>query len=94
MDINKELILKVAKNARLELTDQEIKEFLPQLKEVLNSFSELSKINTDKINPSFQPIDIKNKLREDQEEPSIDNKELLKNTKHKKDNYFLGPKAI
>ena len=77
MDINKELILKVAKNARLELTDQEIKEFLPQLKEVLNSFSELSKINTDKINPSFQPIDIKNKLREDQEEPSIDNKNLL-----------------
>ena len=94
MNIDKELIIKVAKNARLKLTESEIKEFIPQLKEVLESFSQLSKVNTDKVKPSFQPIEVKNKVREDIIKESIDVRELLKNTKHKKDNYFLGPKTL
>lgn len=94
MEINKELITKVAKNARLSLSDEEIKEFVPQFKEILKTFSEISKVNTDNIKPSFQPIELKNKLREDIPKASVPTEELLKNTKHKKDNYFLGPKAL
>jgi len=94
MEINKELIERVAKNSKLRLSENEIKEFLPQFKEILDTFSELKKINTDNVKPSFQPIEVKNKVREDIIKESIDVKELLKNTKHKKDNYFLGPKTL
>ncbi|MBI2148357.1 Asp-tRNA(Asn)/Glu-tRNA(Gln) amidotransferase subunit GatC [Candidatus Woesearchaeota archaeon] len=94
MEINKELILKVAKNSRIKLTDKEIEEFVPQFKEILNSFSELDKINTENVNPSFHPVDIRNALREDKPKDSIPTEELLKNAKHKKGNYFLGPKAL
>jgi aspartyl-tRNA(Asn)/glutamyl-tRNA(Gln) amidotransferase subunit C len=94
MEINKELIKKVAKNSRLQLTDAEIDEFVPQFKEILNSFSELDKINTNKVNPSFQPIEIKNALREDIVKPSLPVEEALKNAKHQKGDYFLGPKAL
>ncbi len=94
MQVNEELIVKVAKNARLKLSDSEIKEFIPQFKEILNSFSELSKVNTDKVKPSFQPIEIRNSLREDKPRPSVDTNEILKNAKHKKGDYFLGPKAL
>ncbi len=94
MEINKELILKVAKNARLNLSEQEIQEFIPQFKEVLNAFSQLDKLKTENIKPSFQPGEIRNNVREDIIRESLSEEEILKNSKHKKDNYFLGPKAL
>lgn len=94
MEIDKELILKVAKNARLSLAEEEVKEFIPQFKEILNAFSELSKVNTENINPSFHPIELKNSSREDTPKECVPTEKLLENAKHKKGNYFLGPKAL
>jgi len=94
MQINEELIIRVAKNARLELTDSEVKEFVPQFKEILSSFSELSKVDTNNIKPSFQPVEIRNSLRDDVIKSSIPINDILKNAKHKKGDYFLGPKAL
>ena len=94
MEVTKELILKVAKNARLKLTEEEVREFLPQFSEILKSFEQISKVNTDNIKPSFHPIEIKNALREDSPKECISQEEILKNTEHKKNGYFLGPKAL
>jgi aspartyl-tRNA(Asn)/glutamyl-tRNA(Gln) amidotransferase subunit C len=94
MNIDKDLIKRVAKNAHLNLTESEIKEFLPQLKEILNSFSIINDANTNDVKPSFQPIEIKNIYREDKIEKSLTQEEALSNTKHKKDGFFKGPKAI
>ena len=94
MEINKELILKVAKNARINLTENETEEFVPQFKEILNAFSELDKVKTDNVKPSFHPIDIKNAFREDSPKECVPIEELLNNTKNKKDHYFLGPKVL
>ncbi len=94
MGIDKKLIEKIAKISRLNLTESEIKEFLPQLKEVLENFSKLSKVNTKNVKPSFQPIEVKNILREDKVEKCVSQEDALKNSKHKKDGYFVGPRAI
>jgi aspartyl-tRNA(Asn)/glutamyl-tRNA(Gln) amidotransferase subunit C len=94
MKIDKELILSVAKNARLNLSEKEINEFLPELKEILESFSKLDKVNTKKVEPAFNPIELKNIYREDEVEKSLSQEEALKNTKHKNNGYFKGPKAI
>ena len=84
MEINKELIEKVAKVSRLKLSEKEIREFQPQLNEIVKFFSILDEADTKSIKPSFQPIEIKNVLREDK----VIQKDqgLLSNTKHKKDN--------
>jgi len=94
MKVDKELILNVAKNARLKLSEKEIDEFLPELKEILESFSKLDKVKTDKLEPAFHPINIKNVYREDKVEKSLSQEEALSNSKNKKDGYFKGPKAI
>lgn len=94
MKIDETLIKRVAANARLNLTDSEIKEFLPQLKEILDTFSKLNEINTDKIQPSFQPIELLNITREDNPKEGLTQEQALANTKHKKDGFFRGPKAI
>ncbi len=94
MKIDKELIKKVAENARLNLKESEINEFLPQLKEVLSSFEIIQKAPTKNIEPSFQPLEIKNITREDEVSNCLSQEETLKNTKHKQSGYFKGPKAI
>jgi len=92
--VDKKLLLRVAENARLNLTEAEIKEFTPQLQEILKAFSKLDKLDVSKENPSFQPIPLKNVTRKDAIEKCLSQEEALKNTKHKKDGYFLGPKAM
>lgn len=94
MKIDKGLIEKVASIARLNLTPSEIKEFLPQLKEILKNFEKIKSASTSKVKPSFQPIEIKNVTREDTIGQCLSQKEALANTKHKQDGYFKGPKAI
>ena len=96
MKVDKELIKKLAFLARLNLTESEIKEFLPQLKEILSYFSELEKISTKDVKPSFQPIEIKNVMREDKIESCLTQNEALSNVDkdHKKDGFFKGPKVI
>tara|TARA_Y100000310_G_scaffold342623_1_gene446627 strand:+ start:6010 stop:6303 length:294 start_codon:yes stop_codon:yes gene_type:complete len=92
--IDKKLLLRVAENARLNLSDAEIKEFLPQMKEILEAFNKLDNIDVGSEKPSFQPIPLKNVFREDKVEKCLSQKEALSNTKHKKEGYFLGPKAV
>jgi len=93
MKVDEKLIKKVAQVARLELTDKEVKKFTPQLKEVLDFFSELDKIKVDE-EPSFQAIDLKNVMREDEIKECLSQEEALANTTHKKDGYFKGPKSM
>ncbi len=94
MKIDKELIKRVANNSRLNLTDKEIEEFIPQFKDILNVFSKISEVDTNNVKISIHPIEIKNNTREDIPEKSISQEDALKNTKHKKDGYFKGPAAI
>jgi aspartyl-tRNA(Asn)/glutamyl-tRNA(Gln) amidotransferase subunit C len=94
MNVDENLLKHVAKVARLKLTNDEIKEFLPQLKEVIKSFEEIQSVDTSKTNLSFHPIDIKNHIRDDVPKKSLSINDALKNTTHKKNNYFMGPKVI
>jgi len=94
MRVDKELLQHVAVIARLKLTDKEIKEFIPELKEILEAFSKLDKVDTKGIKPSFQPVEIKDVTREDKIEASLTQEEALANSPNKKDGYFKGPRAV
>jgi len=94
MELNKELIKRVAEVARIELSEEEVKKFLPQLKEILESFSVIDKADTKGIVESFQPVKLQGVFREDKPGKPLSNKDALKNTEHKKDGYFKGPSAV
>ncbi len=94
MEIDKKLLEHVAEVARLKLTEDEIRKFLPQLKEALEFFSQLQEVNTDGVKPSFQPVELKNVIREDKEEECLSQDDALSLTEHKKDGYFKGPRAV
>ena len=94
MEIDRKLLEHVAEIARLKLTEEEIKKFLPQLKEALEFFSQLQEVNTDKVKPSFQPVELKNVMREDKEKECLPQDDALSLTEHKKNGYFKGPRAV
>ncbi len=94
--IDKDLIKKVAQNARLKLTDEELERFVPQIKEVIiESFNKLDEIDA-KEDPSFQPIKMDNAVRPDVFEKSLLLEDVLKNAnpKLRENGYFKGPKVL
>ncbi len=94
MKVDKELIKNIASLSRLELTENEIEMFTKELKEVLDNFSIIDKCKTEGLEPSFQPVELKNHMREDKVKECLSNEDALKNTEQKKDGYFKGPKAV
>ncbi len=89
-----DIIDKVAKVARLELNSQEKKKFSEDLDSILKAFSSLDKANVKGVKPTFQPIEVKNVMRNDEVEESLSQKDALANTKHKEKGFFKGPKVV
>jgi len=94
MRLDKKFLEQVAKNARIELFEQEKEKMLSQLEEVLKAFSELDRLDTKNVPPSFQPINVENVFREDNVEKSLSQEDALSLTGHKKGPYFKGPRVI
>ena len=94
MQVDRNLLEHVAQVARIKLSEKEIEKFLPQLKEALEFFSQLKEINTDDVKPSFQPVELKNVMREDEAKECLSQDEALSLTENKKDGYFKGPRAV
>ena len=92
--IDRELLLRVARNARLNLSEAEVKEFLPQFQEIISVFEKISRVDVKNIAPSFQPLLVENVFRKDVVEKSLSVEEALSNAVHRKGNFFKGPKVL
>lgn len=68
IELDEQMIEKVARISRLRLTPDEEERLLSDFKEILSAFSMLDEADID-CEPAFHPIDIKDYTRED--EPSI-----------------------
>lgn len=95
-ELTKEEVKYLAYLARLFLIDDEIDQLRKKLTETIDYIRNLDELNTDKVLPSSQTIDIVNVFFEDGEK---NNRQLtidqaLKNTKNKKNNYFVVKKIL
>ena len=96
IEVTIELIRKVAQNARLNLTEEELAKFVPQIKEIiLDSFNKLDEISAIEL-PSFQPVEMGNRFRKDEVKASFTLDEALSNAsvKLRENGYFKGPKVL
>lgn len=94
MNIDKALIEHVASLAKLKLSKEEIDTFTPQLKEIIEIFSSLNEIDTKNVEPSFQPVELRNAFRKDIPRKCLSQEDALSQTILKKDGYFKGPKVV
>ena len=94
MSVTMKDIEKIAELAKLKFSEQELKDFTPQMNEILNYMEKLNELDTENVKPLSHPIEQTNVFREDKLKPSISTEEALKNAPAKDDNHFKVPKVI
>lgn len=94
MKINKELIEKVAKIARLNLNEEEKECLITDFKNILDIFDKIKTVDTNNIDLSVQPIKAENVFREDNVKDSLNLKEVFSHTDHKEKELFKGPRIL
>ena len=82
----------LTKVARIYLTEKELEKFTEQLIVILEAFKQIDNIDTEGVEPSYHPIQIKNVFREDKAKPWV--WDPLSNSEHTEDRYFKGPRIV
>lgn len=92
--IDAEQVRKVAKLARLELTDAEVAEFTDQLGAILEYVEKMNELDTADIEPLAHCLPISNVLREDRIQPSLGTDATLANAPDRDGPFFKVPKIL
>lgn len=87
-------IEKVARLARLKLTEEEKATFGNQLEQILNYMEQLNGLDTTGVEPTSHAIPISNVFKEDEVKPSLPRKEVLLIAPDEEDGHFKVPKII
>jgi len=87
-------IEKVAKLARLELSDEEKVTFGNQLEQILSYMEQLNQLDTTGVEPTSHAIPIHNVFREDQINASFPQEEVLTIAPDEEDGHFKVPRII
>lgn len=78
----------VAKLANLPLIPSEEEEYSKQLSEVLEYIDQLDKVDTSKVDPTFNVTGQSNVMSEDETIPGLSAEEALQNASKKNDDMF------
>ena len=84
-------VRKVARLARLKLTDDEVAAFTRQLADVVRYVDQLSEVNTAGVEPLAHPLPVQNVFREDEPRPSLPVAAALANAPVRLGDYFGVP---
>ncbi len=87
-------IEKVAKLARLELSEKEKNTLGNQLEQILTYMEQLNRIDTTGVEPTSHAIPIQNAFREDETTPSFPREEVLGIAPEVEDGHFKVPRII
>ena len=87
-------IEKVAKLARLVLSEEEKRTFGDQLEQILTYMEQLNRLDTTGVEPTSHAIPIHNAFREDETRPSFPREEVMEITPEEEDGHFRVPRII
>ena len=92
--LSKEDVIKVAKLSKLEFTEQEIENYRNDLNKIILHMEELNQIDTTGVEPLFNVLDTKVKLRSDIIVDGQSKAEFLANAPESDENFIIVPKII
>ncbi len=87
-------IEKVAKLARLELSEEERETFGSQLEQVLTYMEQLNRLDTTGVEPTSHAIPLSNVFRGDEVRPSFPQEEVLAIAPEEEEGHFKVPRII
>jgi aspartyl-tRNA(Asn)/glutamyl-tRNA(Gln) amidotransferase subunit C len=87
-------VRKVAKLARLDMTEDDLGRMAVQLTNILAYVDQLSELNTDGVEPLAHPLPVHNVFRDDVNTPSLPVDKALANAPKRVGDYFGVPAVI
>lgn len=94
MEINKEIIDKLADLAKLDFTEIEKINLQKDMSQIISFFEKMNEVNTDNIEPLIFMNNHENILRVDEPKHTITHQEALLNAPDKDSDYFRVPKFL
>ena len=94
MKLNTNTINKIAKLARIRLSEKEADEFLKDINSILDWVEQLNEVNTDKVEPLTNISSSALTKRKDENQDINSSDEILQNSPDKLEGYFAVPKVV
>lgn len=94
MQLTREETLKVARLARLRLSDEEVASMSQQMERILSYVEQLQQVETACIPPLAHAADLQNVFAEDICQPSLDRESALGNAPSRDDECFRVPAVL
>jgi aspartyl-tRNA(Asn)/glutamyl-tRNA(Gln) amidotransferase subunit C len=95
MEVNCETIKHLAQLSNFSMSDKQAEKLTGDLKNIINYISELDKLDTDGIEPTYQVFEMENVWRDDEiKEQDATREQLLALTKEEKDHQIKVPKVL
>jgi aspartyl-tRNA(Asn)/glutamyl-tRNA(Gln) amidotransferase subunit C len=87
-------IEKVARLARLRLSEEEKSTFGIQLEQILGHMEQLNRVDTSGVEPTSHAIPVSNAFREDETKPSYPKEDVIGIAPSEEDGFFRVPRII
>jgi aspartyl-tRNA(Asn)/glutamyl-tRNA(Gln) amidotransferase subunit C len=94
MSLSRDDVAKVARLARLKLTDDEVQSLTGQLGRILDYVAILDELDVSAVEPMVHAVELSNVLRADELTPSLPRTAALANAPKTDGKYFLVPAII
>ena len=92
-EITPDEVRRVARLARLELTDDEVAKFQEQLSAILEAVSTVSELDLTDVPPTAHPLEIQNAWAEDVPVPCLPKDDVFRNAPDREGDLFKVPPA-
>jgi aspartyl-tRNA(Asn)/glutamyl-tRNA(Gln) amidotransferase subunit C len=89
--INKNKVKHICELAHLKLSEDEQDKFAGELDDIVGYVEKLDQLDTDDVEPTAFAVPMKNVLREDKVEPSLEREKALENAPKKSNGQFKVP---
>ncbi len=92
--MDKQTVAKVARLARIEMSDSELETMVPQLNNIIGWIEQLSEVDTDNVEPLANVVNIDLALREDAVTDGDCADKVLANAPEETQGFFVVPKVV
>lgn len=94
MSVSEKEVRYVANLARLQLSEEDVKNLAGDMNKILGYMDLLNELDTSNIKPLEHVIEMNSRLRKDVAKPTISHDDALKNAPDADSDYFRVPKVI
>jgi len=94
MSVDRATVRRIARLARIAITDDEAKRLEQELSGILNWVAQLDEIDTSAVEPMTRVAAMKMKMRKDEVTDGFCADDILKNAPKVDDHYFVMPKIV